>query len=465
MPRIVASAAVVAGVLVVTPLALQSASAIWVQSNTVAIGHTPTAIVVDPVTQIAYVAEIGNDSVAVVDENTGAILTTFATAGAGYGIALDQATHTLWVPNVNHDTVQALDESTGLAITSFPNPIPVTTIPMGATVNQSTNTVYVASQGDPLAGVDGTVAVINGTTGAVITTITFPAGSALGEITADPTMNLVYVTDQNSNTVFIISGASNTIVGSVTAGIGHPVGIGVDTSTHVVYVSNNSTNTVSSFDGITGAVVGAPIAVGNGLFQLAVDSVTHTAYVTSAFNDTVAVIDATTRTVSTPATGVGSLPAVVGIDAATHVVFVGNQADNTVSILRNSPSFVTTALAAATVRTAYSFAVVANGTAALTFSLASGTLPPGLSINATTGVISGTPTLAGTFAFAVTATNGTAPAVTQPLTLVVAAARPALAATGADAGPGLAGGSCAILLGLCLLVVARIRRPRRSSVS
>ena len=35
---------------------------------------------------------------------------------------------------------------------------------------------------------------------------------------------------------------------------------------------------------------------------------------------------------------------VVGIDTAAHVVFVGNQGDNTVSVLRDSPSFVTTAL-------------------------------------------------------------------------------------------------------------------------
>ncbi len=55
---------------------------------------------------------------------------------------------------------------------------------------------------------------------------------------------------------------------------------------------------------------------------------------------------------------------------------------------------------AARVAVAYSLPLsVSGGTAPYTYSLASGTLPPGLTLNTTTGLISGTPTTQGAYAF------------------------------------------------------------------
>ena len=54
---------------------------------------------------------------------------------------------------------------------------------------------------------------------------------------------------------------------------------------------------------------------------------------------------------------------------------------------------------------AYTQNLTTNGSPASTFALQSGTLPPGLTISAA-GVLSGTPTMAGTFMFTVRATNG-----------------------------------------------------------
>lgn len=50
--------------------------------------------------------------------------------------------------------------------------------------------------------------------------------------------------------------------------------------------------------------------------------------------------------------------------------------------------------------TPYSDVITANGgTSPYTFSIASGSLPPGLSLNSSTGEISGTPTTAATYTF------------------------------------------------------------------
>ena len=78
----------------------------------------------------------------------------------------------------------------------------------------------------------------------------------------------------------------------------------------------------------------------------------------------------------------------------------GTQSSKTVSITVNPAPAITGATPNGTVGTAYSATLTASGgTGALKLSLASGTLPAGLSFNATTGVISGTPTTAGTSSF------------------------------------------------------------------
>ena len=68
-------------------------------------------------------------------------------------------------------------------------------------------------------------------------------------------------------------------------------------------------------------------------------------------------------------------------------------------------------LSAAQLGVAYTETIVAsNGTAPYTYAVTSGALPPGLSLNASTGVISGIPTVTSTYNFTITATDSSTPA-------------------------------------------------------
>ena len=83
-----------------------------------------------------------------------------------------------------------------------------------------------------------------------------------------------------------------------------------------------------------------------------------------------------------------------------------------------APSITSSTSTAFTVGTAGTFTVTATGTPAPTLS-ETGSLPAGVTFNTTTHVLSGTPTVSGTFPITFTATNGTLPNAMQSFTLTV----------------------------------------------
>ncbi|WP_190285618.1 putative Ig domain-containing protein [Montanilutibacter psychrotolerans] len=104
-----------------------------------------------------------------------------------------------------------------------------------------------------------------------------------------------------------------------------------------------------------------------------------------------------------------------------------------VSITINPPPTISvspTSFPAATVGTAYSQTVTASGgTAPYTFAVTAGVLPAGLSLNGTSGAVTGTPTAAGTFNFTVTATDNNSFTGSRAYALTVSAPTISIAPT------------------------------------
>ena len=94
----------------------------------------------------------------------------------------------------------------------------------------------------------------------------------------------------------------------------------------------------------------------------------------------------------------------------------------------SAPSITSADHATFTIGSAGSFTVTGTGAPAPTFSVTTGTLPAGVSLNSTTGVLSGTPTECGAFAVTITATNSVSTSP-QSFTLTV---NDAAAITSAD---------------------------------
>lgn len=88
--------------------------------------------------------------------------------------------------------------------------------------------------------------------------------------------------------------------------------------------------------------------------------------------------------------------------------FVGNTRNRTFTITIGLPTITLapTTVPDGVLNTAYTQTIVASGSAGpFSYSVISGSLPPGLSLNATTGVLSGTPTTLGGFAFTIEAVD------------------------------------------------------------
>jgi len=102
-------------------------------------------------------------------------------------------------------------------------------------------------------------------------------------------------------------------------------------------------------------------------------------------------------------------------DVAINVTFAVTASEGTAT---ETPVITTTSLSYGIVNLSYTATLNASGTTPITWSVKSGNLPDGLTLNSSTGVISGIPTVAGTSKFTVQAEN-TDGTVTKEFTIVV----------------------------------------------
>ncbi|DAC72618.1 MAG TPA: hypothetical protein DSN98_04350 [Thermoplasmata archaeon] len=128
-----------------------------------------------------------------------------------------------------------------------------------------------------------------------------------------------------------------------------------------------------------------------------------------------------------PSSGVISgIPTAIGTSSFTILLSdsVGGTAAKAYTIIINlAPAITTTSLPNGQVNIAYSQTLgVTGGTIPFTWSVSTGSLPTGLSLAPSTGIISGTPTTAGTFSFTVMVSDSVGGFATQPLLILVIAA-------------------------------------------
>jgi hypothetical protein len=322
-------------------------------------------------------------------------------AGTITGTPTTPGTYSFTVSLADSSTPAAQNASISLAMTVDAAPPPpamtVTDTTTSGIVGAPYNAILIPSGG-------------TGPYSYAVTSGALPAGLSLdpqfGTITGTPTTAgtfdaTIQVTDSSSPTpevatddVSIAIASSGTLAISTTslpdaavgASYAEPVVATGGTGALSFAVTSGALPAGLTLDPASGIIYGVPTASGPSSF-------------------TVTVTDSATPT---PDTSSASLT--LNTDAATSV------------------SVSTTSLLDATQNQAYTQILAASGgVQPYTWSISSGNLPAGLSLNATTGVISGTPTGSGSSAFTVEATDSSSPTpetATESLTLDVNAAPP-----------------------------------------
>lgn len=227
----------------------------------------------------------------------------------------------------------------------------------------------------------------------------------------------------------VTPGGTSTAISGATTQSYTPVAadIGFDLSLTIIGI-NSAGNSVPITSAVTGLVsAGAPVFTAQSppagkigtayAYSFLASNATSWALVSGSLPAGLALNSSTGVLSGTPTTSATS----------TFVISASNSSGTTassslsitVSVSVSPPAFTAQSPPGGTVGTSYSYTFTGSGTP--TFALASGVLPPGLAISSA-GVLSGTPTAAGTDVFVISATNAGGSINSNSLSVVIAAA-------------------------------------------
>jgi YVTN family beta-propeller protein len=287
-----------------------------------------------------YVSNWADDQISVIDGETNTLETSIAVGNNPAGIGINNNTGMAYVSNDGDGTVSVINTATNTVTATL------TTTPNGSSnpifivdVNPNTNNIYI-TQGYE----SGLVTVINGANNAVSTIDT--GDSYTFGVCVNPNTNKIYVSLWNPPMVF--NGSTNAVIGSVTGGSwAEARDIGVNPNTNkiyvvadyaspgYVYVVNGSTDTYSS-----------SISVQNSPYGIGVNSITNKIYVANYGSGTVSVINGSTDSISTTIT-VGTNPLGVAVNPVTNMIYVANWGSQSVSVINGATDTVITTVTVA----------------------------------------------------------------------------------------------------------------------
>ena len=207
------------------------------------------------------------------------------------------------------------------AIAAGPNP---------AIVSEQSNIVNTARSCSAAAG--GTAATI-------------PVGQNPGGIAADTASHTVYVSNQNSNTVSVISEATDKVYGTINVGAG-PQGLAVDPNSGTVYVTNYAAGTVSVISQATNTVIKTINVDVNGANEgpnsVVVDQPTHTVYIGQYQGFVTAINDQTYAVAQDYSTNGTTHLGVSAVNPATSTLYVSLADQQSVGEINTTTNALTT---------------------------------------------------------------------------------------------------------------------------
>jgi YVTN family beta-propeller protein len=332
-------------------------------ASAVSTGGNPSAITVNPATNLVYVANSGTNDVTVVSGASNS-LTLFSGQGADVFPAVDvnpftstgyfaSGTNALAVVN-NATGAQATIPTGNSPITTLVNPltnqiytlnngsnnvtvingatlatanIPTGKTPIAGMINPFTNTVYASNS-------DGSLTIFNGNTNALanLNIGALPLSSPLPSMAMNLATNELFIADAAHSTIVMLNANTNAVA-SYPAGAG-PVSIAVNPTTNLVYTANSTAQSVTVLNPATGAT--SSIQLPFTPWFIAVNTFTNKIYAAGPGNSQLAVaaIDGATNeaTTTTYPIQIGALDGIIKVDPVTNRIYIAGSGMQTVAI-------------------------------------------------------------------------------------------------------------------------------------
>lgn len=284
-------------------------------------GAFPEAVAVDAATDRAYVADLGSDTVSVLNATTTAPVGIIPVGLGPDGITVDPANDRIFVTNNYSDNLSVLDGATGEVIDS----LPVGSDPQAAAFDAANGLVYVANGGW------NSTTIINASTDALVGTI--PVGNWPDAVAVDPVLDRVYVGNGASDSITVLNGSDQALVGTVPLR-SNVTGLAVDPGTGYLFASESATDDLVVIGAANDSVVRS-IPVELGPLGVAVDPASGLAFVADYASFNVTVINESNDTIVAEDGGLEG-PWGATYDPAAGTILVPNIYDGEVTVINGS---------------------------------------------------------------------------------------------------------------------------------
>ncbi len=334
--------------------------------------------------------------VTVINTQTNSVITRITVGSRPWSAAVSPDSSLVYVSNSSGSTISVISAASNTVVASIPG----VNSAYGIAITPDGRRLYAAPAGGSF------VSLIDTATYAVTTV---GVGRDPLHIAISNDGRRAYVTAQTGNNLTVIDNASSTAIATIPVG-NFPYGVAVSPNGARVYVANSQSNSVSVIDAISLTVI-ATIPVGAVPRGVEVSPDGSRVYVANLGSASLGVINANTNAV------IGSIN--LGSGAAPFAM------GRFTSLAGVAPTMTSSAPPNGSFGRPYSHNLTATGAPTPSFALQSGTLPAGLSLNNSTGVISGIPTEVGPASTGtLLASNGIGAQATQPFSIAIAATVP-----------------------------------------
>ncbi len=280
------------------------------------VGTFPTGVAVSPDGNRVYVVNSGDDSVSVIDAESGTAAITVAVGRAPYGIALAPDGRKAYVANAGANSVSIIDTEAH-AVTAT---VPVGANPYGVAVSSDGERVYVTNQAD------GSLTAI------AATMSTVRVGAAPTGVAVSPDGQEAYVVDNGAHRLVVVDTDLGMVTGTIPVGK-RPAQVAITPDGAQAFVTNAAEGSVSVVD-LSRATVTETIPVSAHPIGVAVGADGRFAYVTaldaSRLTGTVTIIDIASGMKSIIRAGA---PYGVAVDPAGEFAYVTDFGLHAVSLI------------------------------------------------------------------------------------------------------------------------------------